>query len=40
MITLVLTALTGLTRGIPTLEGTFAAKTDLTSEKSDHPCAF
>ena len=38
--TLVLVALTGFTSGMPTLEGTLAASTDLTSEKDDHPCSF
>jgi hypothetical protein len=38
--TLVLIALSGFTRAIPTWDGTLAASTDVTSEKSDQPCSF
>jgi hypothetical protein len=36
----VLIALSGFTRAIPTWDGTLAASTDVTSEKSDQPCSF
>ncbi len=40
MTTLVLIALSGFTWAIPTWDGTLAASTDVTLEKSDQPCLF